>query len=96
MYVQFTSCVYGVILSFFMVKTEAVTQRWSLKNVFFEILQNLQKNACARVSFLIKLQTGACNFITKETLTQLFSCEFYEVFRNTFFIEHLWWLFLYK
>ena len=24
----------------------------------------------------------------------MFSCEFCEVFKNTFFIEHLWWLLL--
>ena len=29
-------------------------------------------------------------FIKKETLTQLFSCEFCEIFKNTFFTEHLW------
>ena len=31
----------------------------------------------------------ACNFIKKETLAQLFSCEFYEISKNTFFTEHL-------
>ena len=30
------------------------------------------------------------NFIKKETLTQVFSCEFCEIFKNTFFTEHLW------
>ena len=25
----------------------------------------------------------------KETLAQVFSCEFYEIFKNTFFTEHL-------
>ena len=25
-----------------------------------------------------------------ETLAQVFSCEFYEIFQNTFFTEHLW------
>ena len=44
-------------------------------------------NACARVSFLIKLH--ACNFIKKETLAQVFSCEFYEISKNTFFTKHL-------
>ena len=39
---------------------------------------------CARVSFLIKLQAEACNFIKKETLAQLFSCEFYKISKNTF------------
>ena len=27
----------------------------------------------------------ACNFIKKETLTQVFSCEFYEIYKNTFY-----------
>ena len=35
------------------------------------------------------LQTEACNFIKKETLAQVFSCEFCEISKNTFFIEHL-------
>ena len=41
-------------------------------------------------SFLIKLHVQAFNFITKETLAQLFSCEFWEISKNTFFTEHLW------
>ena len=32
----------------------------------------------------------ACNFIKKETLAQVFSCEFYEISKNTFLAEHLW------
>ena len=32
----------------------------------------------------------AYNFIKKEILAQVFSCEFYEIFKNTFFTEHLW------
>ena len=32
----------------------------------------------------------ACNFIKKETLAQLFSCELCEISMNTFFTEHLW------
>ena len=32
---------------------------------------------------------SVCNFIKKETLAQLFSCEFWEIFKNTFFIEHI-------
>ena len=30
----------------------------------------------------------ACNFIQKETSTQVFSCKFYQIFKNTFIIEH--------
>ena len=31
----------------------------------------------------------ACNFIKKEALAQVLSCEFYEIFKNTIFIERL-------
>ena len=34
---------------------------------------------------IIKMQTEACSVIKKETLVQLFSCEFCEIFKNTFF-----------
>ena len=56
------------------------------KQVFCKISQ---ENTCARVSVLIKLQVSAYNFIKKETLAQLFSCEFSEIFKNTFLTEHL-------
>ena len=29
-----------------------------------------------------------CTFIKKEILAQVFSCEFYEISKNTFFTEH--------
>ena len=32
----------------------------------------------------------ACNFIKNETLAQLFSWEFSEISKNTFYTEHLW------
>ena len=52
------------------------------KRLFLEILQNSQENTCAWVSFLIKLQV--CNFIKKETVAQVFSCDFCEISRNSF------------
>ena len=36
----------------------------------------------------------ACNSSKEETLTQVFSCEFCEILRAPFFIEHLRWLLL--
>ena len=63
--------------------TEPATHRCSVKKVLLEISKNSQENNCTRVSFLIKLQAGACNFIKKETLAQKFSCEFCETFVNT-------------
>ena len=32
----------------------------------------------------------ACNFIKKEALAQVFSCEFCEIFKNTYSTEQLW------
>ena len=57
--------------------------------MFLEIPQNSQENPCAKVSFLIKLQ-ASCNFIKKETLAQVFFCEFCGISKNTIFTEHLW------
>ena len=56
-----------------------------MKKVFLKISQNSQENTCARVCFL-----SYCNFIKKETLGQMFSCEFCEFFKNIVFTEHLW------
>ena len=61
-------------------RTEAVAWRFSVKKVFLEILQNSQESNCARV--LLPL---ACNFINKETLAQVFSNEFCEISKNTFY-----------
>ena len=66
------------------IKTETAP-RGALSKNFLKISQNLQENTCARVSFLTKLQAEICNFINKETMVQVFSCEFCE----KIFIEHL-------
>ena len=57
-----------------MLLTEAVVQRCSVKMVFLEISQSSQENNCARVYFSVK----------KETLAQVFSCEFCEISKDTF------------
>ena len=45
------------------------------------------------VSLRIQSECGkirqACNFITKETLLQMFSCEFCKISKSSFFTEHL-------
>ena len=64
---------------------ETVAQRCSVKKVFLEISQNSQKNTCVRVSFLVKFKPEACSFIEKETLAQVFSCEFCKISKNTLF-----------
>ena len=62
----------------FNIGAKAVAQRCSVKKVFLKISQNSQENTCARDSVLI-------NFIKKETLVQVFSCEFCEIFKTPFF-----------
>ena len=47
---------------------------------FLQNSQNSQEKTCTRVSFLIKLHALACNFIKKQTLAQVFSCEFCKIF----------------
>ena len=37
----------------------------------------------------VKRWPESYNFIKKETLTQVFSWEFYEIFKSSFFIEHI-------
>ena len=39
-------------------------------------------------TFLVLLAEAA--FIEKETLAQVFSCEFCKISKNTLFTEHLW------
>ena len=70
---------------------EAVAQRRSVENVLFEILQNLQENPCARVSFLIKLQSET---LLKKKLWHRFPANFVKFQRTPFLTEHLRWLLL--
>ena len=44
--------------------------------------------------YLINLQVLACNFIKKETLAHVFSCEFWKFVGPNFPTEYLRWLFL--
>ena len=70
--------------------TEAVVRKCSVKKVFLKISQNPQETTYTRFSFIIKLQAQAYNFIKKETLTQVLSCEwFYKISKNTFLAEHI-------
>ena len=68
--------------------SKSVGQRCSVKNVFLKISSNSQENTCARVSFLLKLQASVCNFIKKETVAQLFSCEFSEIFKELLSLQN--------
>ena len=46
--------------------------------------------------FEMKIRPQACNFTKKETLAQVFSCEFYEISKNTFLDRNFRWPLLYS
>ena len=54
---------------------EAVAQRCSVKKLFLEISHDSQENTCAR---------DRPATLLKETLAQVFCCEFCEISKNTF------------
>ena len=56
------------------------------------MIKKLQLSCCKFVMIQIAGKPGrirglieACNFIKKEALTQVFSCEFCEIYKNTFY-----------
>ena len=52
------------------------------------VLRNFSKftqNHLCQSLFFNKVAGSACNFMKKETLAQVFSCEFSEISKNTFF-----------
>ena len=62
-----------------------------MKKVPIEVAQNSHENTCVRVSFS---EPPPCNFIKKETLAQVFPCEFVKFLRTPFYTQQLWWLLL--
>ena len=54
------------------VVTETATRYGLWKKLFLEILQNSQKNTCARVSFLMKLQAKPATLLKKDSGTGVF------------------------
>ena len=68
------------LLKDFQAFLEAVVQRCSVKKV---VLRNFAKVTGKR-QYQSLFFNKACNFIKKETLAQVFSCEFCEISRNTF------------
>ena len=57
------------------------------KGVLRNFVKFTGKHLCRSVLFN---RSEACNFVKKETLGQVFSYEFCEISKNTFFTEHLW------
>ena len=63
----------------FIDKNRSSYQRCSVRKGVLRNFAKFTENTCA----------WACNFIKKETLAQVLSCEFCEISKNTFFTEHL-------
>ena len=60
-------------------------------SAFEHLMELLLKQAASKIWTCAKPVRGqACNFMKKETQAQLFSYEFCEIFKKTFFPEHLW------
>ena len=73
--------------------TEVVGLRCCGKNVFLEISQNPQKNTCARVSFLIKLQAwGLQLYLKKRLWHRCFPVNFAKFLTTPFLTEHFRWM----
>ena len=70
--------------------SEAVTRRCSVKKVFLEH----RKTHVPEPPFLKMLKAQECNFIKKENLAQVFSCQFAKFLRTPFLTEHPRWLLL--
>ena len=57
--------------------------------MFLKNFANLTGKHLCHNKFLNKAEGLRPATLLKETLAQVFSCEFYGIFKNTFFTEHL-------
>ena len=58
--------------------------------MFLETAQDPQESTYDRDSFLIKLQASDLQLYKKESLAQVFSCEFREISKNSYFYRTHW------
>ena len=72
------------------VKPEATTRYVLQKKLFLKISQYSQKIPVLESLFNKVAGQETCNFIKKETPTQVFSCKCCKTFKNTYFEKHLW------
>ena len=60
------------------------------KGVLKNFAKLTEKRLRQSLFFKLNCKSKVCNFIKKDTLAQMFSCDFFcEIFKSTFFIEHL-------
>ena len=75
-------------------ETEAVTQKCSVRKGVLGNFAKFTGKHLRQSLFFNKLAGAASNFIKKETLAHVFSCETYEFSKNIFITEQLQWLLL--
>ena len=74
--------------------SEAAVRRCSSKQVFLKISQCSQKTPVFESLFNKAGALKACIFIKKEIPTQVSSCEYCEIFKNSFLVEHFLFIIL--
>ena len=60
------------------------------KSVLRNFAKFTGKHLCQSLFFNEIASLRAATLLKKETLAQVFSCEFCEIFKSTIFTEHLW------
>ena len=81
---------FTVIFSKFCKKFKSSHQRCSKKKDAVKNFVILTEKQLGWSLFLKSCRTKGLQLYWKETPTQLFSCEYFEIFKNTYFKKHLW------
>ena len=76
--------------------SEAAVHRSSSKLVFLKISQYLQETPVLESLFYKAAGLKVCIFIKKEIPTQVFSCEYCEIFKSSFLMEHFLFIILFR
>ena len=61
-------------------------RRCSVRNY---VLKNFANFTEKRLRWILLFRLQVCNFIKKGTPTRVFCCQICEIFKNTYFVEHL-------
>ena len=80
-----------ILLFILLTKTQI---KW-IHNIFMDVQIMCKSISLLRlllyvIMFIDWKTEAACNFIKKETLAHVFSCEFCEISKSNLFTEHLW------
>ena len=70
-------------------KVQTAVHRCSPRQVLLRIWQYSQEKTCVEASFWCSFRTEGLHFYLKEPPTQMFFCEYCEIFKNSFLMEDL-------